>query len=194
MADGQEPNSNAGQGQGDGSGQTSAGGGGGQTAPAAPSQNRQETFDAAYVASLRQEAASHRTKAAELEAQLKAKNDAELSELDRAKKEALEAKAAAEAAAAEVKVVRLQNAVTSKAVTLGVVDPEAAVRLLDLNQVTYDTAGNPLNIETLLKALLEQKPYLKKVVGNADAGSGSGGRTPGAQDMNSMIRHAAGRG
>jgi len=44
---------------------------------------------------------------------------------------------------------------------LGIVDPDAAFRLLDKNQLTFDEkTGKPNNAEQVLKSLLTEKPWL----------------------------------
>ncbi len=43
---------------------------------------------------------------------------------------------------------------------LGIVDEDAAHRLLDAARIEYDGDGKPANIETLLKDLAKAKPYL----------------------------------
>ena len=50
--------------------------------------------------------------------------------------------------------VRLQAA------QMGIIDPDAAARLLDWSEIEYDDDGTPTNVESLLKALLKAKPYL----------------------------------
>lgn len=51
--------------------------------------------------------------------------------------------------------VRLQAA------KMGIVDPDAAAKLLDWSELEYDDAGAPTNVEDLLSDLLKAKPYLK---------------------------------
>lgn len=45
---------------------------------------------------------------------------------------------------------------------LGVVDPDAAVKLLDWSALEYDDDGRPKDVEAALKDLIEQKPYLAR--------------------------------
>jgi hypothetical protein len=51
---------------------------------------------------------------------------------------------------------------------LGIVDPEAAYRLLDLSRIEFGQDGRPTNLEQGLKDLIKAKPYL---VHQAHAGS-----------------------
>jgi len=71
-----------------------------------------------------------------------------------------------------VKDAYLEVAVVNAATKLGIVDPDAAYRLLDKRQVEYD-GDRPTNIDALLTALVEAKPYLK-----APTKGGGGGPTP----------------
>lgn len=46
------------------------------------------------------------------------------------------------------------------AARLGIVDPDAAYRLLDPAEVEYDEEGTPTNLEACLKTMLQTRPYL----------------------------------
>jgi hypothetical protein len=77
---------------------------------------------------------------------------------------------------------------------LGIVDPEAAYKLIDLAKVEYDEAGKPKNLEKVLKELVQARPYLLsrgKTSGNA--GAGASGEQAGHSNMNDWIRQAAGK-
>ena len=43
---------------------------------------------------------------------------------------------------------------------MGLVDEDAAFRLLDLDRIEFDAAGQPANIEALMQELLERRPWL----------------------------------
>jgi hypothetical protein len=88
-----------------------------------------------------------------------AKKDAELTESERVKKQHadLQAKYESETAALITRIVNLQ--VKEIATKLGIIDPDAAVRLID-EEFEVDDEGNVTNAEELLKALLKNKPYL----------------------------------
>lgn len=49
------------------------------------------------------------------------------------------------------------------AAKLGLVDPEAAVKLLDWGSIDYAADGKPQNVEAALNELVEAKPWLKAV-------------------------------
>ncbi|SRR6266567_227006 len=85
--------------------------------------------------------------------------DAQLSEAERAKKQHddLQARYEADTAALISQIVNLR--VKEIAAKLGIIDPDAAVRLID-DEFEVDDEGNVTNAEELLKALLKNKPYL----------------------------------
>lgn len=86
----------------------------------------------------------------------------------------------------------LRGTIERTATTLGIVDPEAAYRLLDMSSLEFADDGTPKNVETALKALLKAKPYLGRPGGGSvDGGSGQG--APPGNDMNALLRRAAGR-
>jgi len=58
---------------------------------------------------------------------------------------------------------------------LGIVDPDAAFRLLDTASLEFDDNGQPKDVERALKALLSNKPYLAAGAGHASATNPAGG-------------------
>ena len=129
----------------------------------------------ALIRELRQEAASHRTKAsasaAELEA-LKAERLSAEEKRELAYKQALEASEIAKREAAEARIA-LQ--VEREAAKLGIVDPETA-RLLIEKQVAFKDDGSS-NVGELLTKLVEAKPYLRAVSNAQPVLPGSGSPT-----------------
>jgi len=136
-----------------------------------------QTFDADYVAKLRDEAAKWRTKLRDeetarkdLEGKLKEKEDADLSEQDRTKKQLEETKAAADEAGRQLALrdtmIResLLEADTIKASVhpdLSIQDPDAAFRLMDRSLIEWDDdTGRATNLPEVLKSLVEARPYL----------------------------------
>jgi len=120
----------------------------------------EEHFDAEYVKKLRAEAAQYRTRLRELEQKVKAHEDEKLSEQEKLQKKLteLEREAAEKARALQERTTEYE--VKLKAANLGIIDPEAAWRLLDVAAVEFDDDGKPKNIEPLLKELIKNKPYL----------------------------------
>jgi len=92
--------------------------------------------------------------------QRKEKEDAEKSELQKALDKAAALEREKEAILASHKTKTLQYDVAMKAAKLGIVDPDAAFKLMDQGQIQFDEAGNPANTEVLLQSLVKLKPYL----------------------------------
>ena len=135
----------------------------------------------AALAAARREAAANRTRLTALEkAQLDAET-AQLSELDRTKRERDAAKAEAEAIRAEARERANRYEVQLAASRLGLVDPDAAVKLLDWEALEYTDDGTPRDVDRALAKLLKDKPYLAAT---------HAGAAPGAAPMNP----ATGRG
>ncbi len=133
-------------------------------------QQQQKTFTADYVKRLRQEAATHRIKAKELQEQLE-----EMQQLTAKERQALEQKLAdieAKALEAEAKYAEamLRSEVYLAAVRKGFADPELAWKLLDPDQVEWDEEkGRPVNVEALLDEALKKWPFLAGAGGQTSA-------------------------
>lgn len=109
----------------------------------------------------------------ELNALVQAKNaakEAEMSELQKAQERAAQLEKQLADAAEKQKALVTQNDIAAKAAKLGIIDPDAAYRLLDTSKLEYAEDGKPSNTEVLLQALLKDKPYL--------AGGGSSAMNP----------------
>lgn len=119
---------------------------------------------------------TQRNRLAQLEAAAKRAEDAKLSDQERLQKRVaeLEGQSQAAAKAAQDKILRYE--VQLQAARLNIVDPDAAAKLLDMSQVSYDADGQPQGVEAALAALIDAKPYLVSATG---AGShGARGATP----------------
>lgn len=119
-------------------------------------------------------------RAAAAEAALKDKNDAELSELERAQARAAEAEAAAEAAQASAKETALRYEVQVQANKLNLHDADTAYRLIDAADVTWGDDNRPTNVEALMKALVKERPFLarSKAEGGVDPTPGGNDKPP----------------
>jgi len=100
----------------------------------------------------------------------KARKEAEMSELQKAQERAAELEKQLLQAAEAQKAMAMQADITAKAAKLGIVDPDAAYRLLDKGAIEYGDEGKPTNTEALLVAMLKERPYL--------AGTGSSAMNP----------------
>lgn len=94
-------------------------------------------------------------------AKIKERTDADLSETERLKKEAADAKAEAERVTGELRISKLRSEVINESIALKIVDPDVAFRLLDQSEVT-DEKGEPKDVKAALEKLIKDKPYLIK--------------------------------
>lgn len=153
---GQVPNATAGQVPAT-SGQTPP------VTPPTPSEGQEpelEQFTADYVKKLRAEAADYRKKLRELEAQVKSEADAKLTDAEKLNKRLADLERQQADAQRERQERTTRYEVMLAAGKVGIVDPEAAYRLLDLKVLEFDDEGNPQNVEAALGDLLKAKPFL----------------------------------
>ncbi len=122
--------------------------------------NPPETFDAAYVKQLRQEAAEYRKKLRELEAKAKADDEAKLSEAERLQKKLAELELGQAERERERQERTVKYEIRLAAQKMGVIDDDAAYRLLDPAALEFDDDGMPTNTERVLKDLIARRPYL----------------------------------
>lgn len=115
--------------------------------------------DSTEIQRLRQEAAKHRREAREAQERLKAIEDAALSEEQRREQALTTATAERDELKAKAAAATLRADVVIAAARLGIVDPDAAYRLMD--PVDVDADDYPEQVEASLTALLEKRPYLK---------------------------------
>ena len=109
---------------------------------------------------MRAEAAEYRKRLRELEQTVKQHEEAKLSESERLQKRLAELEREQAAYQRERQERTLKYETMLAASKLGIVDPEAAYKLLDLTRIEFDEDGTPRNIEAALKELLKAKPYL----------------------------------
>ena len=125
------------------------------------------------------EAADRRKKLDAFEAAEKKRADAELSEVERLKKDVGERDNSLTAAQQELRTERLSHAVELTALAMDFHDPDDALALLDTSAIEFDDAGRPnrASIKKALEALAKAKPHL---VAKADTRSRDGS-PPGRQ-------------
>lgn len=102
----------------------------------------------------------HRERLGKIDQADKEAKEAELSEVERLKKQHSELQSQHEAYTrqAQERIVRYE--VQAQATELGIIDPDAAVKLLDWSQLEYDESGTPTNAKELLEELVKKKKYL----------------------------------
>jgi len=102
--------------------------------------------------------------------------EANKTELEKQTARADKAEADAKSADDRVRETTLRSAIIAEAAKRQVVDPDAAVALIDRTSLELDDTGNPTNIAKAMDALLKTKPYLAGAAkGDADQGARSGG-------------------
>jgi len=141
----------------------------------------EERFDTEYVRKLRAEAADYRKRLRELEGKVKAEEDAKMTEAEKLQKRLAELEAKETEYKNALQARTLEYEVKLHAARLGVVDPEAAYRLLDLKQVEFDEDGKPVNLEKVMKELVTKKPYLVGATGVTSPMNPAQGRVSGQQ-------------
>lgn len=102
----------------------------------------------------------HREKLTTYEKAEQEAKDAELSELERIKKQHSELQATHDTYSRQMQERIIRYEVERQAAKMHVIDPDAAVKLLDLSELEYDEQGTPTNADKLLEKLLKSKPYL----------------------------------
>ena len=125
------------------------------------------------------EAIAERKKRQQAESKVSEFEKAAMTDAERRAAEADEARKAAEEARTELRATRVEYAVRAKASEMGIVDPEAAYRLLDSSSFDPDDAtALGKQVEAALTELVTRKPYLK---GATNATSPANGQTRGAK-------------
>lgn len=115
---------------------------------------------------------------AELEAELKKRDDEKLSETDKLRKQLADAEAKSEQAEKKAAETQTRSAVEREAAKLRFVDPADAWDLLEATRIEYGQDGKPTNARALLEELAKKKPYL--VGSGRPAALPGGGATPSA--------------
>lgn len=112
-------------------------------------------------------------------------------ELEKAQKRLadMERKTADAEARAQENLLRAQ--VVAEAARKNVVDPDAAVALLDRSLIEFDQDGSPKNIAQAMDSLLEAKPYLVAASGGTRGSADQGARQQGGpkQLARSELQH-----
>lgn len=111
---------------------------------------------------------------------------ANLSELEKAQKAAADAAAELDRIRTEAQEARLTAAILAEVAKADrkVVDPEAALRLLDRSTLELGEDGVPTNTADAVDALLEARPFLVSSVGGSARGNADqGARKPGPTQL-----------
>lgn len=90
----------------------------------------------------------------------KAAEEAQLTEIERTKKQYADLQAQHDTYTRQMQERIVRYEVERQAAKLGIIDPEAATKLLDWAELEYDEDGTPKNADKLLEKLVKNKPYL----------------------------------
>lgn len=146
-----------------------------------------QTVPMSEVRKLRREAAKYRVQAKEALDKLSEKEKAELSEIDRAKVEADEAKQRAELLESELKRERFRNALIAEASSQKFTDPSDVIALISQEDIATEDDGTPKrsSLKAAVERIAKNKPYL---LATSNPGSGDGGSRGGNPDTNDTAR------
>lgn len=130
-----------------------------------------------------------------LRAELKKRDDADLSEVEKLRKQVAAAEAERQTIDQARKAERTQHTIEREAGQMRFADPADAVRLIDQTRIDFDANGNPTNVKALLAELVKAKPYLsaRPGTGSGEGGARGAGSAGGGFSMDDYIRRAAGR-
>lgn len=136
-----------------------------------------EVFDADYVRRLRAEAADYRRKLRDLEAKVKAEQEAKMTEQEGLRQRLAELEQREAEYQRLLRTRTLEYEVKIQAVQMGVVDPEIVYRLIEPGEIEYDDDGRPKNLEKVLKSLVSARPYLLSTSAASPTNPSRGGLT-----------------
>jgi hypothetical protein len=98
---------------------------------------------------------------ADLRQEKQARDDAQLTEIERERVQRQRAEAELLLVRQDSRDLANRYEVQNLAGRLGIIDPDAAVKLLDWAALDYDPDGRPQNVEAALRQLLVDRPYLQ---------------------------------
>lgn len=146
------------------------------------SDDTDHPLPSAHDRKLTRENAALRKRLRDAEAQLKAREEAEMSEAELLKAKLAEATEKASESESRIRNLALTSTVSQAASRFGITDADAALKLMDHTHVEWDdTQGEWIGVDDALRALAHDKPYL--VATNAVAA----GSTPNAPRRRSTL-------
>ncbi|HLZ64393.1 MAG TPA: hypothetical protein VKR06_46275 [Ktedonosporobacter sp.] len=102
----------------------------------------------------------HRKKLSGYEEAEKKAQEAQLSEVERIKKQHADLQSQHDALVRETQELRVHQSVERHAARLKFIRPEIAAKLLDWSEIEYEENGSPKNIDKLLEKLVKSMPEL----------------------------------
>lgn len=129
-----------------------------------------------------------------LRAELKKRDDADLSETEKLRKQLTEAESERQSIIKDRQAERTRFTVEREAARMRFADPADAWNLIDQTRIDLDGNGNPANVKELLGELVKAKPYLSARPGNGSGEGGArGGNSTSGVSMDDWLRQAAGK-
>ena len=129
-----------------------------------------------------------------LRAELKKRDDADLSETEKLRKQLADAEAQRQTIDRDRQTERTRFTIEREAAKMRFADPADAVSLIDPARIDFDAKGNPTNVAALLGELVKAKPYLSVRPGTGSGEGGArGGSVHGDVSMDDWLRRAAGK-
>lgn len=156
--------------------------------------DQSNTYDQAYVDTLRKENADRRVKAKDADSRAeKAEKELadirknEMDDLEKAQatlaerdEELLESRAEATASKSQLLTERILNTVTLEAIEAGFRDPTDALSMISQDDIVDDDGNVSVKtVKARLKSIADKKPYLLKTPGSGDGGGGGKKKAPG---------------
>lgn len=123
-----------------------------------PTLTLEQALDALRKA--RNEAASHRVKLNEYEEKARRDAEAQMTEAQKYQSRAADLERQVSELTRTHQERAIKYEVQLHAAKLGIIDPDAASKLLDYSQLEYDDDGTPKNAGKLFQDLVKAKPYL----------------------------------
>jgi hypothetical protein len=112
------------------------------------------------VRKLRAEAAEYRKRLRDLESKVRADEEAKMTEQEKLQKRLVELERKEIEYQQSLQARALEYEVKLQAAQLGIVDAEAAYKLINLAEIEFDDSGKPVNVDRVLRELISTKPYL----------------------------------
>ena len=125
-----------------------------------PEQSEDEQATSPHDRKLRSENQSLRKRLRDLEAAQKAREEAELSEQERAQRRMIELEEQVKMTTQRARDAALRAEINAAATKFGIVDVDAASRLLDTNTLEYDDTDGWVGVDDALRALTQDRPWL----------------------------------
>lgn len=125
-----------------------------------PEESASEQATSPLDRKLRSENQSLRKRLREIEAAMKEREEADLSETEKAKRRVIELEEQMSVTQQRARDAALRADITAAASKFGIVDVDAAARLLNRDDIEYDDADGWVGVEDALRALTHDRPWL----------------------------------